>query len=115
MSCLFDSLSRFLLISSYQLRQNICNYLQNNPILFDGIKASDWIFWENNTNLSNYINNMRNPNTWGGGIEIKSFCNIYKVQVNIHFRNRVISFFPNNSYDKIININYSGNHFTPIS
>ena len=111
MSCLFDSLSRFLLINSFQLRQNICNYLQNNPILFDGIKASDWIFWENNTNLYNYVNNMRYPYTWGGAIEIKCFCNIYTVQVNVHFQNKIISFYPNITPNKIININYTGNHF----
>ena len=111
MSCLFDSLSKFLLINSFQLRQNICNYLHDNPVLFDGISASDWIFWENNTNLRNYVNNMRSQYTWGGAIEIKSFCNIYTVQVNVHFQNKIISFYPNIIPTKIININYTGNHF----
>ena len=89
----------------------MCDYLQNNPTLFDEIKASDWIFWENNTNLHNYVNNMRHPYTWGGAIEIKCFCNIYTVQVNVHFQNKIISFYPNNTPTKIININYTGNHF----
>lgn len=111
MSCLFDSLSRFLLINSFQLRQHICNYLENDPSLYDEIKASDWIFWEYNTNLNNYVRNMRQHHIWGGGIEIKSFCNIYNVQVNVHLQYKTISFYPNSFIDKIININYTGNHF----
>ena len=112
MSCLFDSLSRFLSIDSYSLRQQLCDYLSTNPKLFDDIDTSDWISWENNYVLSDYINNMRKSYTWGGGIEIKAFCNIYKAQVIIRFLDRNITFYPNDPPEKIININYTGNHFS---
>ena len=112
MSCLFHSLSKFISINSDELRQIICNYISQNPILFDSIKAQDVILWENGMNFEDYVRGMRYNTTWGGAIEMKAFCDIYKIQVNVHVNNRVISFHPTGEIIKIININWNGIHFS---
>jgi hypothetical protein len=57
---------------------------------------------------------MRNPSTWGGGLEVLAFCNIYSVIVIVHHRNREIEFFPNtNNPIRKIHIGYTGNHYFP--
>jgi hypothetical protein len=40
MSCLFDSLSYFFKIDSNTTRQKICDYLENNEIVIDGIETN---------------------------------------------------------------------------
>ena len=40
MSCLFDSLSYFINLDSKNIRQNICNYLESNNSLIEGLDTS---------------------------------------------------------------------------
>lgn len=61
MSCLFNSLSYFLQINSFDIRQKICDYLQNNEKIMDGLSTIDILNMEN----KNYIETMRNMSTWG--------------------------------------------------
>ena len=72
------------------LRKKICDFLETNPLLIDGtLKTSDITPQE----FSTYILNMRDCDTWGGGIEIKAFCEIYNYQVNVYIPNgKIISF-----------------------
>ncbi len=123
MSCLFNSLSYYLTdFTPYQLRILICKYLSSNPNMIDDIKLDTMLGWSDTQNpsqsprnLDNYINNMMHPDTWGSSVEIKSFCNIFDVQVNVHCDNRIIEFKPQNMSRGIINIKYSGrNHYTPM-
>ena len=77
MSCLFDSLSSFLKFNdSYKLRQEICDYIENNPTILDGMDTNEITKIVSNMNLETYIRNMRNSNEWGGALEIKAFCEI---------------------------------------
>ena len=114
MSCLFRSLAIFINIGTDNLRQKICDFLEENPKLIDGknnsLRVSD-IVSEDFFLL--YIKNMRNAETWGGGIEIKAFCEIYEYQVNVTIPNdKIISFYPKGLPVRIINISWTGNHFT---
>ena len=116
MSCLFNSLSHFLKnVNSSQLRQIICKYLKTNPKILDDIPASEITTWENSTNLQDYIKKMSLTSTWGGAIEIKCFCELFKVDVKVKHKNRIISFTPNDkSISKgIATILYTGNHYEP--
>jgi len=106
MSCLFRSLSKFVNIETDDLRQNICDFLDENPKLIDSIRVND-------ITPNNYVLNMRNNETWGGGIEIKAFCEMYNYQVNVYIPNeKIITFYPQRLPVRIINIKWSGNHFT---
>ena len=110
MSCLFRSLSKFVNLEEDNLRKKICDFLETNPLLIDGtLKTSDITPQE----FSTYILNMRDCDTWGGGIEIKAFCEIYNYQVNVYIPNgKIISFYPKRLPVRIINITLTGNHFT---
>lgn len=113
MSCLFRSLSKFVDLKTDELRQKICDFLEENPVLLDSQKVNDLINTQNIQPVD-YIQNMRKPSTWGGGIEIKSFCDMYNYQVNVHIPgNIIIPFYPKLLPIKIINISWTGYHFTP--
>ena len=116
MSCLFDSLSKYLKnYSSNNLRQIICDYLIQNPTLIDNIKANEIINYDSNESLERYVEKMRLSSTWGGSIEIKSFCNIFNINViviNIRDNQEKIEFLScDPDCQRYINITWSGGHF----
>jgi hypothetical protein len=115
MSCLFNSMSYFLKEDSSTIRQKICDYLENNDKIIDGIETKEILLMDSN----NYIPNMRKTSTWGGAIEIQSACNIWNMSVIVHDirnkRNDKINFIPiNGNVNKTINITWSGGHYEPI-
>jgi len=116
MSCLFDSLSYFSSnASSQQLRNIICNYLLSNPTILDDIRVDQITEWESDTNINQYVQNMRNDHTWGSSLEIKAFSDLFKIKVNVHIDNRIVEFIPKIKPIGLINIRYTGrNHYTPI-
>ena len=67
MSCLFNSLSYFFNESSYDIRQQICDYLLQNKPIIDGLETNFILNLEN----PYYIQHMRQMSTWGGAIEIQ--------------------------------------------
>lgn len=116
MSCLFNTLSPFVNLSSDELRQNICNYLSENPKMFEDTTASDYVSWSNegHNSLEDYILSMRNPGTWGGAIEIKAFCNMYFMNVNVldtRTNKNTIEFVEGSKAKKTLNIKWNGGHY----
>jgi len=118
MSCLFNSLQHFLPPDSNQTRQAICDYLEANQPIIDGISTRVILNLEN----PNYIPLMRHGSTWGGAIEIQAACNIWNTSVVVHDIRRVnqdgkdvaIQFIPvKSTYNKEIHINWNGGHYTP--
>jgi hypothetical protein len=117
MSCLFNSLSKFIDVSPIELRKNIVHYLSQNPILHDDNKASELTLWTDDLPLSEYIKKMSHPDTWGGAIEIKAFCNLYKVTVVVKytFNEKTTTFTNiNNICLFTIYILYNGGHYSPM-
>ena len=115
MSCLFDSLSRYLPGSSINIRTKICDYLKQNNKIIDGMNTRDILTLE----TTDYITKMRKTSTWGGAIEIQCACNIWKIRVLVEDKrhkkkHNIIEFIPiNNTYNKTINLKWSGGHYTP--
>lgn len=123
MSCLFDSLASFVHNTNGKiLRTNIISFMKTNPILITpDLKLSSIIYNEENEDneikqLQNYLDYMSKEDTWGGGIEIRSFCQLYMTKVNvITDDNKCISFIPVNKETKYeINISWINNHYEPI-
>ena len=119
MSCLFNSLSHFIADSSYNIRQKICDYLEQNEPIIDGLETSTILELENNGTPSQYIANMRSTSTWGGAIEIQAACNIWKLSIHVkNYRdgdNKVIQFVPiTGNYDRTISVYWTGGHYEPI-
>lgn len=116
MSCLFDSLSTFLKDTNpSQLRQMITEFLARDPSFFEeeSGKLSD-ILRVDNVRLEDYVNAMSSPNTWGGAIEIRAFCEMYRVRVMVEIHGRTIEFLPRQPYQCTARIHYTGNHYEPI-
>ena len=118
MSCLFNSLSYFISDNSLTIRQKICDYLENNNPIIDGIDTKFILQLENN----NYIASMRNTNTWGGAIEIQVACIIWNLRIivknNRDIKNTIIEFIPLQRkeqipYCKTIELNWTGGHYEP--
>jgi len=120
MSCLFRSLSAFVnAVNEDELRQIICNYLEKNPKLMDDLSLKD-ILHIDEMDTADYVRNMRYPSTWGGALEIRSFCEIYNVGVvvRIHQTGRDVVFKPSSMENatclNAVMIEWTGNHYEPI-
>jgi hypothetical protein len=121
MSCLFQSLAYFVKyngngVSDNEMRSIICDYLRSNPDILGDTKVSDITNWESGKTLEDYVSNMENTSSWGTALEIKAFCDIFGVKVNVHCDERVIEFLPTkNNLHAEINIKYiNRNHYIPI-
>jgi hypothetical protein len=115
MSCLFHSLSRFVEDDSYSIRSKICDFLEKDDVLFDDVKSSQVTNWDNGKDLKSYVRDMRSTSEWGGGIEIKAFCEIYNKNVEVFKNNKCIASFSSSkdSADTIC-LTWTGNHYEPI-
>ena len=90
MSCLFNSLSYFIKENSFNIRQQICDYLQQNKPIIDGLETNEILKFENN-DINVYISNMRSMSTWGGAIEIQAACNIWNLRINVsNYRDSIV-------------------------
>jgi len=118
MSCLFNSLSFFLDDNSHVIRQNICDYLENNKPVIDGLSTDKVLLMSEHGN--NYVNKMRSTSTWGGAIEIQAACNIWNVNIHVinirdNTDNNTIEFNPVcNKTNKTISITWNGGHYEPV-
>lgn len=115
MSCLFDSIAYFLKLDGFTVRQQICDYLeQNNPIM-DGIETKDILLIED----PEYIRKMRNTVTFGGAPEIRAACNIWGIKIIVYINgdhSKQIDFIPiNNCYRGYIELEWQGNHYIPVN
>lgn len=115
MSCLFNSLSYFLNENSNDIRQIICNYLESNKPIIEGLETKFILDLER----KDYIENMRKTSTWGGAIEIQAACNIWNLHIMVYnLRDRskhTIEFIPiKSNINKKIEITWNGGHYEPI-
>ena len=112
MSCLFVSMSKFFNEDHVTIRNKICNYLESDNIIIEGMNTKDVL----EIDRENYVNDMRSISTMGGAIEIQCSCNIWKCQINVHHNNnKIIEFLPlNKCIEKTINIYWNGGHFEAI-
>ncbi len=122
MSCLFNSLNYYLkLDDSKQVRTLICEYLESNKELIEGLETKDLL----EIDRPNYIESMNSDSTWGGAIEIKSACDIWSLKIivnHVNFKQKhtksqfKIEFLPTNGkkYKKTINLYYNGSHYEPV-
>jgi hypothetical protein len=125
MSCLFNSLSHFIPQTDPQaIRARICDYLQANSPIIDGIATHDVLQLDSGTSPDQYIGAMRSPSTWGGAIEIQAACAIWNARIVVrdirsgHGQTQSIEFLPVinaiNSPDKTFELEWSGGHYEPV-
>lgn len=115
MSCLFNSMNYFLPnMTSGEIRNQICDYLQNNNPIMDGMATMEIL----NMDQSDYIQKMRLTSTWGGAIEIQASCNLWQwnviVRNNRDRNNTQIEFIPmSGSCNRTITLDWTGGHYEP--
>ena len=127
MSCLFNSMSHFIKEDGGPngIRQRICDYLEKNLPILEGMETCDVLQLEAPT-AAHYISKMRKPSTWGGAIEIQCACNIWNARIIVH---DIRSHYSNNKNNKIeflplksenaqhpsleLNLEWSGGHYEP--
>jgi hypothetical protein len=114
MSCLFHSFAILIGKDHYEIRKEICDYLQDDNLLFDNLTIKDIAEFEG-MSKEQYINSMRQYHTWGGAPEIKAFCEIYNtcVKVLVIHDNKEIEFTPK-CPTQFIKISWNGSHFEPL-
>lgn len=115
MSCLFDSLARFIedeRVDGSVVRHTICEYLKSDPIMIDGMRASEVAKNETGFDLESYISNMRMGSTFGGALEIRAFTRIFKLNVLVHSipNKKEIEFIENKRYKWAV-VSWTGNHY----
>jgi hypothetical protein len=65
------------------IRQRICDYLEKNLPILEGMDTCDVLQLEAPT-AAHYISKMRKSSTWGGAIEIQCACNIWNARIIVH-------------------------------
>jgi len=116
MSCLFHSLSKFISHGDFRkLRQDICNYLENNQPLLDDLTIKEIAELDGLTK-EQYIENMRQDSTWGGAPEIRAFCEMYNVGVKVLVLSsgKLIEFKSTKPSNIFVMISWNGSHFEPV-
>lgn len=142
MSCLFNSLHHFIPNeSSHSIRQKICDYLQNNSPIMDGLETAVILQLDSGPGgAGKYIESMRNVSTWGGAIEIQAACNLWSFRIIVR-NNRgqeksIIEFLPisellqlppeattefnhlptdrSKLWTKTIELEWTGGHYEPV-
>lgn len=116
MSCLFQSLGKLVGQDPRKLRLAICDYIQQNAELMEGVEAAKIIEWESQQNLNEYVRRMRSTSTWGGATEIAAFVNLYSVSVEVIDlqTQKRIQFVPRRrTRKKALCITWNGSHYEP--
>lgn len=111
MSCLFDSLAPTVGLHSKILRQLITRYLSLNPEIYSGTRISELLDGSGFNNPTSYAQDMSQTSTWGSAFEIKAFCNLFRKDVHVYYRGKIIDFTVPNSKE-IVELNYTGSHYT---
>ena len=133
MSCLFNSMSHFIKEDGGPngIRQRICDYLEKNLPILEGMETRDVLEMEASSS-QNYISKMRKSSTWGGAIEIQCACNIWNARIIVHDirsrhsknninnknKNNKIEFLPLKTqnaqpHSLELNLEWSGGHYEP--
>ena len=111
-SCLFSSIgylidhNNFNEMTKLQYRQLLVNYLEDNEVENGMLEIPK----------PDYIENIQNPTTWGGAIELKLFSDMFQLEIaSIDVRsNRVDIFGQDKNYPQRIYVLYNGVHYDPL-
>lgn len=113
MSCLFQSIGSFVQKSPVQCRADICDAMERTlDVLYHGLSLRNWIEYTG-TLASVYIAQMRQPNEWGGAIEIMVASVLYNVELRVEHPTFVVDFYHASATERL-RISYTGSHYEPV-
>jgi len=116
MSCLFHSLGQLLNIPTDNVRQAICDYLEANQPILDGMSTHDILAMDR----PDYVQQMRQAHVWGGAIEIQAATNLWKARILVDNRRDAprseIEFLPlGPTHETTLRMVWTGGHYEPIA
>jgi hypothetical protein len=114
MSCLFHSLGQLLKIPTDGVRQQICDYLEANKPILEGMETKDILAMDGG---SGYIQRMRQSSTWGGAIEIQAAVRLWTICVTVQNRRdgtAPIEFVTADPTSVLV-LYWTGGHYEPVS
>lgn len=111
-SCLFSSIGYLIDHKNFneetklQYRQLLVNYLEKNNFEQGILELPK----------EDYIENIQDPSTWGGAIELKVFSDMFQIEIaSIDVQsNRVDIFGQDKNYPQRIYVIYNGVHYDPL-
>ena len=111
-SCLFSSIGYLIDNKGFndttklQYRQLLVNYLESTNLEQGVLEIPK----------PDYLENIQNPSTWGGAIELKLFSDMFQVEIaSIDVQsNRVDIFGQDKNYPQRIYVLYNGVHYDPL-
>lgn len=112
MACLFRALGKLEGESAETMRARICDALEADPVLAHGRRASEWVRELEDVPLDRYVQYMRRPLSWGGGIEIQTYAVAWGRRVLVHHPwGRRIEFIDHGDVER--HLDWTGNHYEP--
>jgi hypothetical protein len=118
-NCLFRSLGIALNEKHDVLRRMVCDYIRinfNKRVRDTSIKQ--WIKFESDMNVKDYVNKMSKDGEWGGAIEIMVITKIFNINIFVVEQKssgkgyKMISSFISNQKNRNIFLVYSGSHYS---
>jgi hypothetical protein len=114
-SCLFHSLNYGTpgKYTADMLRVEIAYFIGKNPSFeVSGSPLSDWIRWDSNMGVSDYVRRIAWNGAWGGGIEIAVYAHLFECEVHVYerdgYRYKRISCFAQGSPKAAVSVLYVG-------
>lgn len=119
-SCLFHSLGYGLKVlgerdvSAGSLRSDLARFIQRNSKLeIAGDTLEEWVSWDSNASVNQYVQRMAAGRAWGGGIEIAACAAARRANIHVYERKggeirRISCFEPPAPTKRLVHILYQG-------
>jgi OTU-like cysteine protease len=80
-SCMFQCLGYWLNRDHLQVRKKIHSFLSKSNLTIHGMSISDWVLFETDLTLDAYLKKLKEPNTWGGELELYAASEIFESDI----------------------------------
>ncbi len=85
-SCLFWALGYYYDVQGPDLRRMLASYVGAHPdLLISGVRLQDWVRWELNMSLQDYVRALR-QGQWGGAVDMAVFNSITGSAISVWVR-----------------------------
>lgn len=90
-ACLFHALAHGLSVlglendEGFAVRHRIADFIARNPDhCIAGTELKHWVDWDSQKQVQEYAQTLSRGHLWGGAIEMRVFCHIYRVDLGVY-------------------------------
>ena len=118
MSCLYDSLAQLERHHGGSSRAVDVRALLANAVadghLLNGIPSSQWQRWETGESTLAYVARIRQPESWGGALELALFASLRQTDLQVHSTGGITISFPSPLPASVTyHLDWTGTHYSP--